>query len=29
LLGALVGAAGLTILVGSRRYLAYYGRSCD
>jgi hypothetical protein len=29
LLGALVGAAGLTILVGSRRYLAYSGQSCD
>jgi hypothetical protein len=27
LLGVLVGAAGLTILVGSRRYLSYYGRS--
>jgi len=27
LLGFLLGAAGLAILVGSRRYLSYYGRS--
>ena len=27
LLGFLLGAAGLAILVGSRRYFSYYGRS--